>query len=375
MTDRRPLLLSLILIILAVAAGIVWYFNQSPVQNSTTAPDSHKNQSSTNAPRPAMAVTVEKPQRQLLPNQLATSGNIAAWQEMSIGSDVNGLRLAEVRVDVGDTVQKGQILATFDTSLIQADRAQARAGLAEAEAALIDASGNADRARTISPSGALSRQQVNQYLTAEKTARARVAAAQAMVESQDLRLKQTQVLAPDAGVISSRNVTLGMVVGAGTELFRLLRRGRLEWRAEVTSQDLGRLKPGMKAEVTLPGGRDLQGTLRQIAPTVDPKTRYALAYVDLPAGSAARAGMFAQGRFQLSQEDALTLPQEALVMRDGFAHVLRVGTDQRVTLVRVQTGRMVDNRIEVTEGIAPDELFAVQGAAFLNEGDLVQVTP
>lgn len=371
---RRSYWLAVTLLVFSLIAGASWFFSRA----ASSPPDSTQPvepvKPAPSAPRPALAITAEKPQARSLAEQLSANGDIAPWREASIGADVNSLRLAEVRVDVGDSVQKGQVLAVFDTDLVAADRAQARAGLAEAEAALIDASGNADRARAIAPSGAMSKQQVNQYLTAEKTAQARVKAAQALVESQDLRLKHTQVLAPDAGVISVRNATVGAVAAPGMELFRLMLRGRLEWRAEVTAADLTRLKIGLRACVTLPGGGEVQGTLRQLAPTVDPKTRYAIAYVDLPAGSAARAGMFAQGIFELAQTEALTVPQEAVVIRDGFAHVLIVGADRRVSLKRVQTGRMVENRIEIREGLLPEQTVAVRGAAFLNDGDLVQIS-
>ncbi|MBK7542725.1 MAG: efflux RND transporter periplasmic adaptor subunit [Candidatus Competibacteraceae bacterium] len=371
---RRSFWPILALLALALIGSAAWFVNRSLSQPSEQPKRAENPTGATSALRPALTVTAEAPKRMVLAEQLAANGDIAPWQEASIGADVNGLRLAQVRVDVGDRVQKGQVLAVFDADLVEADRAQARAGLAEAEAALIDASGNADRARAIAPSGAMSKQQVNQYLTAEKTAQARVKAARALVESQDLRLKHTQVLAPDAGVISARNATVGAVAASGAELFRLVLRGRLEWRAEVTAADLARLKPGLRARVTLPGGSETQGTLRQLAPTVDPKTRYAIAYVDLPAGSAARAGMFAQGVFELGETGALTVPQEAVVMRDGFSHVLVVGADRRLSLKRVQTGRMVENRIEIKEGLLPDQTVAVRGAAFLNDGDLVQVS-
>lgn len=371
---RRSYWLAVTLLVFSLIAGASWFFSRA----ASSPPDSTQPvepvKAAPSAPRPALAITAEKPQARPLAEQLSANGDIAPWREASIGADVNSLRLAEVRVDVGDSVQKGQVLAVFDTDLVEADRAQARAGLAEAEAALIDASGNADRARAIAPSGAMSKQQVNQYLTAEKTAQARVKAAQALVESQDLRLKHTQVLAPDAGVISVRNATVGAVAAPGMELFRLMLRGRLEWRAEVTAADLTQLKIGLRVRVTLPGGSEAQGTLRQLAPTVDPKTRYAIVYVDLPAGSAARAGMFAQGYFDLAQTEALTVPQEAVVMRDGFAYVLIVGADRRVSLKRVQTGRMVENRMEIREGLLPEQTVAVRGAAFLNDGDLVQIS-
>jgi RND family efflux transporter MFP subunit len=359
---------------LLAVAGVAWWLSHADASKQNQSQTATVSKTVTTVPRPALTITAEKPQRRALTTPLAANGDIAPWQEASIGADVNGLRLAQVRADIGDTVQKGHVLAVFDSELVEADQAQARAGLAEAEASLIDASGNADRARAIAPSGAMSKQQINQYLMSERTAQARVKAARALVESQDLRLKHTQVLAPDSGVISARNATVGAVAAPGMELFRLMLRGRLEWRAEVTAADLARLKSGLRARITLPGGAEVQGTLRQLAPTVDPKTRYAIAYVDLPTGSTARAGMFAQGIFELGEAEALTVPQEAVVMRDGFAHVLIVGADQRVSLKRVQTGRMVENHMEIKEGLLPDQVVAVRGAAFLNDGDLVQVS-
>lgn len=331
-------------------------------------------QAAASAPRPALTITAEKPQRTPMTDTLSANGDIAAWQEASIGADVPGLRLAALRVNVGDIVKKGQVLATFDTATVQQDQAQARASLAEAEAAVAEASSNAERARALASSGAMSQQQVTQYLTAEKSARARVDAARAALASQNLRLRNTQVLAPDDGVISARPATVGQVAGSGTELFRLVRRGRLEWRAEVAAEDLPRVRAGQAVAIELPGNVQVTGKVRQLAPTVDPKTRYGLVYVDLPGGSAARAGMFARGHFELAQGEALTVPQEAVVMRDGFAHVLRLSDDQRVQLVRVETGRIDLGRIEIKKGLDASHSVAVRGAGFLNDGDLVQVS-
>ncbi len=332
------------------------------------------------APRAALTVTVSAPQRMSWAREIAANGNVAAWQEASIGADVAGLRLQDLRVNVGDVVKKGQVLATFDAAPVQQDQAQARASLAEAEAAYADARGNAERARAVQASGALSQQQINQYATAEKTARARVEAAKAVVASQNLRVRNTQIVAPDAGVISAREATVGQVVGAGTELFRMVRQGRLEWRAEVMAEDLGAIRPGQRALIDLPGraadgaaGNTVTGTVRQLAPTVDARTRYALVYVDLPPGTAARAGMFASGRFEVGTDSALTVPQEAVLMRDGFAHVAVLQPDHRVQLVRVQTGRLNGNRVEVTSALPAGAQIAVRGAGFLNDGDAVQV--
>jgi RND family efflux transporter MFP subunit len=288
--------------------------------------------------------------------------------------------LAEVLVNVGDAVKSGQVLARFADEGVQADVAQARAGVNEASAQSGEATANADRVRALQGTGTFSGQQASQYLTAEQTARARVESAKAALASQVLRLKYTQVLAPDAGVISARTATVGAVVGNGTELFRLIRQGRLEWRAEVTAAELGRLVVGTRVNITAGSGAPLQGRVRMVAPTVDPQTRTGLVYVDLTtspqgAAGAVKPGMFARGEFELGNSQALTVPQQAVVVRDGFSYAFRLNADQRVSQVKLTTGRRVGERVEVLEGISPDAVLVASGAGFLNDGDLVKVVP
>ncbi|WP_414691408.1 efflux RND transporter periplasmic adaptor subunit [Noviherbaspirillum sp.] len=328
-------------------------------------------------PKPALTVTTVRPQTASLPIRLAANGNIAAWQEAIIGSESNGLRLAEVHAGVGDQVRAGQVLASFANETVAAEVAQARAALMEAEATAADAAANAARARTLQSTGALSQAQINQYLTLEQTAKARVEAAKATLAAQQLRMRHVQVVAPDSGIISARNATVGAVVPAGTELFRLIRRGRLEWRAEVTASELGRIRPGMPATVTAVTGAELKGKVRMVGPTVDPQNRAAIVYVDLQPASGdappAKAGMFARGEFDLGASSALTVPQQAVVLRDGFSYVFRLAPDNRVQQVKVRTGRRIGDRVEVLEGLKADAPVVVSGAGFLNDGDLVRV--
>lgn len=323
--------------------------------------------------KPALTVTVTQPQPANLALRISANGNVAAWQEASVGTEANGLRLADVKVNVGDVVKRGQVLATFAPDTINADLAQSRAAIAEAEAALAEASANAQRARDLQTTGALSAQQISQYLTAERTAQARLEAVRAAAKTQQLRLAQTQVLAPDNGIISARSATVGAVLPAGQELFRLIRGGRLEWRAEVAAADLALLKPGLSATVTTSGGAPLKGTVRMLAPTVDPQTRNGLVYVDLPAGGSARAGMFARGDFEIGSGQALTLPQGAVMLRDGFSYVLRVGPDSKVTQTKVAVGRRAGDRIEITGGIDASAKVVAAGGGFLGDGDTVRV--
>ena len=334
------------------------------------------------ATKPALTVSLTQAKNSLLGITLAANGGVAAWQEASVGAEANGLRVAELHANVGDSVKRGQLLATFAAESVQADVALARAAVAEARANAAEAAANADRARAVQGSGAISAQQVNQYLTQEQTGKARVASAQAQLDAQLLRLKKTRLLAPDSGVISARMATVGSVVAAGSEMFKLIRQNRLEWRGEVTSAELSRITPGTAVVVTAPSGAQMKGKVRTLAPTVDAATRNGLVYVDLQGavtGSAAsvgasfKPGMFARGEFELGRSGALTVPQTAVVVRDGFSYVSRVGADNRVSQLKVQTGRVVGDQIEIKSGVKVEDKLVLSGGGFLSDGDLVKV--
>ncbi len=347
----------------------------SASDGGSAAAASAKNSNAPATARPVLTVDIAKPQSSEWPIRLSANGNIVAWQEAIIGSEGNGLRLTDIRVNVGDVVKKGQVLATFAADTSRADLALLEANVAEAEANVAEAEANAARARTLQDSGALSAQQINQYLTAEKTAAARVRAAKAQAQSSQLRLAFTRIVAPDDGVISARTATVGSVVGTGQELFRLIRQSRLEWRGEVTASELPKVSAGQRVVITTPSGETVEGKVRTLAPTVDPQTRNAIAYVDLVKSNAAKPGMFAKGEFNLSNSKAIHLPQTAIVARDGFSFVMRVEPSNKVTQLKIQTGRRVGDRVEIKEGIKEGESFVASGAAFLTEGDTVRVAP
>lgn len=368
----KPLTLGLLTASLLTLAGLGLFATR------TQAADAPK---AAAAPKAALTVSTVQAKSSQLPVKLSANGGVAAWQEASVGSEASGLRVAELHAGVGDSVKRGQVLATFASESVQADVALARASLNEAQANAAEALANGDRARAVQGTGAISAQQINQYLTQEATAKARVASAQAQLDAQLLRLKQTQLLAPDSGIISARSASVGAVMGAGTEMFKLIRQGRLEWRGEVTSAEFARVKPGMTVLVTSPGGVQAKGKVRMLAPTVDAATRNGLVYVDLLAASTAgqslggafKPGMYARGEFELGSTGALTVPQTAVVVRDGFSYVYRVGSDNRVSQLKVQTGRVVGEQIEIQSGVKPEDKLVASGGSFLSEGDTVKV--
>lgn len=331
--------------------------------------------------RPALTVNITHPEIRDIPQILSANGSVAAWQEAVISAEVEGLRLTEIRAQIGDKVSKGQLLAVFDVESVRANIAQSRAQLAEAEASLAEAELNGNRARKVATltSGALSGQQIDQYLTAEKTAKARAASAKAMLAVQLLRLKHAQVLANDDGVISARSATLGAVVAQGQELFRIIRQSRLEWRGELTAAEMARLTPGLAVSVDVPNVGRVAGTVRALAPSLDAQSRNGLVYVDLANASDAgfRAGMFGKGEFNLSSSPGLTLPQDAVNLRDGFSYVYRLqqrdSQQTQVAQIKVQVGRRLGDRLEIISGINADDELVASGGAFLSDGDIVKV--
>ena len=327
----------------------------------------------------ALAVLAASPEQHTWPQTIAASGPIMPWQEALIAAELSGLRIVRLPVEVGQSVHRGDLLAQLADDGIRAELAQREAELAKARALLVEAKANGQRARSMQAQGAWSEQMVMQHLTVEQSAIATVAQAEAICAAQRIRLSQTRIVAPDDGFIASRNATLGAVTGSGVELFRLVRQGRLEWRAELNSAHIGQVAAGQGVRIHLADGRSVAGSVRMLAPTLDSATRNATLHVDLVKPSAARAGMYAQGEIEVGDKSALTVPQAAVIMRDGRAMVFALEDDatisanHKVQARKVETGRRRDGRVEIIAGLAPGARIVTDGAAFLNDGDEVQL--
>lgn len=325
------------------------------------------------APKPVMAVELVSPKQESWGDGLTASGEVTPWQEAIIGAEVGGVRLDEVRADVGDRVSKGQLLARYSEDVLRANLLRQDAAVAEAEANSAKAAADVVRADKLAETNALSAQAIMGYHTQAKVAEAILASAKAQQRVEALQLRYARVVAPDDGVISSRSATVGSVGMVGTELFRLVRKNRLEWRAQVPAAALAQLKAGIAVTLTAVDGSQVTGKLRQVSPTVDASTRNGFAYVDVPSGRGLSAGMFVTGRFALGQRAAVTLPETAVVLRDGNRYLMKVDAQNRVQEVKVNTGRRQNDAIEILGDIAMSDRFIRSGGAFVANGDLVAV--
>jgi len=346
--------------VVLVAGVLVWH--RAPAEKGI--PQSAK---------PALTVVTTTLKSAQWQQTLQANGSIVAWQEAIIGSEITGVRIADVRVSVGDEVVRGQLLATLANDTLQANEAESQAALRESEAVLADASANAARIRKLFESGFVSAQQAGQAVTLENTARAKLDAQRARLKVSAQRLAQQNITAPDAGVISARNATVGAITQPAAELFRLIRQGRLEWHADVTADELGLIKKGMQVELTTAQGKRVQGVVRAVSPAINQQTRYGQVLVNLPADTELVAGMFAKGVFLAGENTATVLPQSAVLLRDNSPFVFVVGADSHVAAKKIITGRRQGNLIEIVSGLSPEVQVVESGGAFLVEGDLVRV--
>lgn len=321
----------------------------------------------------SLSVSLVTPQARALQRRLTASGAIAAREEMLLGVELSGVRVAEVLVDVGEHVRKDQVLLRLDTRTLRSEQRQVDAGVAEAEAALAVARRNNERMGALRDKGLISARDADEMWGAATQAEARLNSARAQRDASALRLSFAELRAPDDGVISRRDVQPGQVVSAGGELLRLIRHGELEWRGNLPEAELARVSQGTVVQVSGPDGSRAEAHVRSIAASLDTASRTGMVYATLADPGNLRAGMFAQGDLLLGENQALLLPLAAVVQRDGHSYVFRVGNEQRVTRQRVEIGRVDGEQIEIVSGLTASDAVVARGAGFLSEGDRVRV--
>lgn len=327
----------------------------------------------TQAAPAALTVSVVEPQVRQWPDTLQANGSTAAWQEAIIGAETGSLRITGLFADVGSEVKRGQLLAQLADATTAADLRKQEAAVAQASANLEQAEADLKRSKQAADSGALSAQKLDEYRITATVDRAALASAQAELENRRIALSQTRIVAVDDGIVSSRSALLGNVVSTGTELFRLIRQGRIEWQAEVDAQQLARIHAQQSARVTLPNGKVVDGTVRLVSPTLSTNTGRAIVYVALN-GHDAQPGMFASGDIELGNVEVLTLPEAALVPRDGRTDVYVLNRDGATVERRVVVaGRHRDGRCEILSGLTADMRVVAGGGGFLSDGSRVKV--
>jgi RND family efflux transporter MFP subunit len=327
-------------------------------------------------PTAGQTVTVATVRSVDLARTLTVSGTISAWEEVPVGAETGGLVATAVYVDEGSYVRQGQAMVKLNDDVLTAQLAQQEASVKSAEALVAQQDAALERARELRGRGYLSQAGLDTAEANQRTAAAQLDAARAARSETATRLAQTTIRAPVSGRVISRSVTRGQIVQPGTELFRVVRDGRLELDAQVPESDLSLVRSGMTAVVTSdrasgPAG----GRVRIVTPEVDPQTRLGVARIALDSGSELKTGMFARAEIALGQLPALVVPSEAVIYREGEAGVYVVGRDSTVRFVQVRTGAREGPNVAIDSGLQAGQRVVVKGAGFLADGDRVTVAP
>ncbi len=320
----------------------------------------------------ALTVTAEVVNLQMLPRKVNASGTVAAWQEVPVASETGGLEVTAVLVDEGSHVREGQQLIQLDDRVLRAQVRQAAAAVQSAKAVLAQNEAALKRSNELKAKGFLAQSALDTAVANQKTAEAQVATAQASLGEAQAKLDQSIIRAPVSGLITARSVVKGQVISVGTELFRLVREDQLEMNAQIPEADVPYVRAGMGAVVTGDQGRTV-GRVRLITPQVDPATRLGLARITLPPNSPFRPGNFATASIDVGALPVLSVPQGALVYRDGKPGLYIIDAGDKVHFSQIVTGTRTNGQVEIRSGLQPGQRVVTQGGGFLGDGDKVAV--
>ena len=309
------------------------------------------------------------------PRTVTASGTVSAWEEVPVGAETGGLTAIAVYVDEGTYVRQGQLLVKLNDEVLQAQLRQQQAGVASAEANAAREDAALARAEELRGRGFLSQASLDTATANQRSARAQLSAAEAALSETRTRLNQTSIRAPVAGMISSRSVTRGQIIQPGTELFRMVRDGRLELDAEIPEAELRLVRSGMAATIASEQATGATGSVRIVTPEVNAQTRLGIARISLSPGSGLRPGMFARATIDLGPQPAVVVPSDAVIFREGKAGVYTIGARNAVHFNPIITGIRNGTQIQVVSGLEANQQVVVQGAGFLGEGDVVTVVP
>lgn len=324
-------------------------------------------------PQASQTVTVQAVGMTSLPRRITASGDIVAWNEVVVGAETGGLTATQVLVDEGAWVRQGQPLVQMNDALLRAQLRQQEANVAAARAGVAQADAALRRARELKERGYLAQAGLDNAVASQATAAAQLSAAEAGLSEVRTRLSQATVRAPVAGLVASRKVVQGQIVAPGTELFRIVRDGRLELNAEVPETQLAQLRAGMPATIASDQLGEVPGSVRIITSQVDPQSRVGVARIALTTAGGFRPGMFARGVINVGEQPAITTPSLAVVYRDNKSGVFVIGAQSVVRFRPVVVGARTRDQVEITEGLTSGERIVVQGAGFLADGDHVRV--
>jgi RND family efflux transporter MFP subunit len=337
----------------------------------------------------AQPVEVARAERTDLSENVTLVGSLRAKEQVDVAPKVGG-RLVELRVDLGDAVKVGQLIARLEDGELsqQVRRAEAalqvsRAAVAQREAELDNLKMEAERHQSLERDGIISSQQSAQIQTQVRVGEAQVELSRAQMEESEatleelrIRLSQTDIFAPISGVVARRYVDAGALLSANDPVVLIINLTRMVTVVNIPERQVFRVQVNDEAKVSVDalGGEETTGRVVRISPLLDAQTRTAAVEIEIPNPEGHLKGeMFARVDLNLTlQREAIFIPRQALVYRSAEPGVFVVDSDvARFQPVRI--GAADGDRIEAMEGLEPGQIIVTRGANLLQNGDRIQI--
>jgi membrane fusion protein, multidrug efflux system len=323
--------------------------------------------------RPVRVLAVE---HQAGGETLSLTGTVQAETEVDLAFRIDG-RMLERRVNVGDSVAAGQVVAILDSENEESALRAARANLTAARGQLVEARANYDRFRNLVSQGVVSRAEFDTRTQVFQTAQAQVDAAQAQVAIAENRLRYTQLVADAPGAVTKRGAEPGEVVPAGRMVIQLARENGRDAVFNVPAAMIERApaNPEITVSLTIDPSVTAVGRLREVAPRADPATgtfQVRVGLTDPPA--AMRLGSTVTGRMQVGSPGGIPIPAQALTRIDGQPAVWVVDpTTGTVATRAVEVLRFDPAGVLIGEGLQPGDQVVTAGVQALHPGQKVRV--
>jgi membrane fusion protein (multidrug efflux system) len=286
--------------------------------------------------------------------------------EARVVSETQGI-IRDVRFELGEEVGRGELLVALDSEIERLQMEQARRQLETARLELSATEQLAER-------GSTSQAELARV-------RANAAGAEAAYEQAKKRFEDKSITAPIAGRVAgkSANVTPGNYLNPGVEVARIVDLRELEMEIAVGEREVGFLATGTSVSVSIPACPDLEAqdaAIVSVAAGSDPGTGSFPAVIrwENTCGDTVRSGMSASARIEAQgAEEVLVVPTQA-VARDGEGAYVFVAGDGSARRARVETGRRLGSRTEITAGLSSGDIVITTATSRLRDGDSVEVT-
>jgi RND family efflux transporter MFP subunit len=324
---------------------------------------------------------------------LKLPGETAAWYDSKIYARVNGYVGKWVN-DIGDHVEKGQILATIETPDLDADLAAAKAKLAASGAQVQVKQADADFAKSTyerwrdSPAGSVSKQEQESKKAGYESAEAQLAAAKAQVETDEADVARLTALtefklvkAPFAGIVTQRNIDIGNLVTAGSTsstmpLYRISADDPIRIFVDAPQSASSQfLKPNVAATITTigPAPQQFEGKVTRTSMSINDQARTLRVEIDIPNSNQTLVpGMYVEVAFELKSGGAAQVPAAAMIFRAKGPQVAVVDGDDHIRFRDVTIGADNGNVLEIAEGVKVGDKVALNVSSQIADGEKVK---